>query len=309
MARKLRYVPEGGALVEITCRTLHGRLLFRPSLELNGIIGGVLGRALELYPIRLVVHAWASNHYHLLAWVEDARTLARFMCHLNSNLAREISRLTGWSGKIWERRYQAILVSEEEAAQVDRFAYVLSHGVKENLVGRLEEWPGVHAVRQLLGGEAFTGYWFDRTQEYVARRVRKRSTEHDPLRFATLQSVELSRLPCWEHLSAEAYRERIAEMVKAIEEEAAAARQREGIAPLGREAVLAQNPHTRPEKVKKSSAPFVHAATKATRRFFYGLYAEFVAAFRTAAEKLRAGDPKPGFPVGSFPPPMPFVSG
>jgi hypothetical protein len=100
MARKLRYVPEGGALVEVTCRTLQGRLLLRPSLELSVIIGGVLGRALSLYPVRLIVHAWASNHYHLLAWVEDARTLARFMGYLNSNLAREVSRLTGWSGKI-----------------------------------------------------------------------------------------------------------------------------------------------------------------------------------------------------------------
>jgi hypothetical protein len=126
MARKLRYVPEGGALVEVTCRTLQGRLLLRPSLELSVIIGGVLGRALRLYPVRLIVHAWASNHYHLLAWVEDARVLARFVGYLNSNLAREVSRLTGWSGKIWERRYQAILVSEEESAQLERFSYILS---------------------------------------------------------------------------------------------------------------------------------------------------------------------------------------
>ena len=27
MGRKLRYLPEGGALVEVTCRTLQGRLL------------------------------------------------------------------------------------------------------------------------------------------------------------------------------------------------------------------------------------------------------------------------------------------
>jgi len=285
---------------------LHGRLLLRPSLELNGIIGGVLGRALRLYPVRLIVHSWASNHYHLLAWVEDARALARFMGYLNSNLAREVSRLTGWSGKIWERRYQAILVSEEEAAQVERFAYVLSHGVKENLVGRLEEWPGVHAVGQLLGGEPLTGYWFDRTQEYLARRTRKKQ-QNDPLQFATLETVELVALPCWQHLSSEAYRERVAGLVKAIEEDAAAARKRAGTEPFGREAILAQHPHTRPERIKKSPAPFVHAATKATRKFFYGLYGEFVAAYRTAAEKLRAGNLAPGFPIGCFPPPMQFV--
>ena len=29
MGRKLRYLPEGGALVEVTCRTLQGRLRLR----------------------------------------------------------------------------------------------------------------------------------------------------------------------------------------------------------------------------------------------------------------------------------------
>ena len=89
----------------------------------------------------------------------------------------------------------------------------------------------------------------------------------------------------------------------------AAARKRAGTEPFGWEAILAQHPHTRPERIKKSPAPFVHAATKAPRRFFYGLYAEFVAAYRTAADKLRAGNLAPGFPVGCFPPSLPFVTG
>jgi hypothetical protein len=128
------------------------------------------------------------------------------------------------------------------------------------------------------------------------------------LQFATLETVELVPLPCWEHLSPEAHRERVAGLVKAIEEDAAAARKRAGIEPFGREAILAQHPHTRPERIKRSPAPFVHAATKATRQFFYGLYAELVA-YRTAAEKLRAGNLAPGFPLGCFPPPLPFVTG
>jgi hypothetical protein len=49
MGRKLRYIPDGGALVEVTCRTLHGRLLLRPSPELNDIAAGILGRAQRLY--------------------------------------------------------------------------------------------------------------------------------------------------------------------------------------------------------------------------------------------------------------------
>jgi hypothetical protein len=37
-------------------------------------------------------------------------------------------------GPLWGRRYKAILVSQEEAAQAGRFRYVLAHSVKEGLV-------------------------------------------------------------------------------------------------------------------------------------------------------------------------------
>lgn len=63
-----------------------------------------------------------------------------------SKLAREAGRLTGWREKIFSRRYQAILISEEEAAQVERLNYLLSQGAKENLLSRPQDWPGVHCV-------------------------------------------------------------------------------------------------------------------------------------------------------------------
>ena len=34
----------------------------------------------------------------------------------------------------------------------------------------LRTGPGVHAARALVAGEALTGTWFDRTQEYAAHR-------------------------------------------------------------------------------------------------------------------------------------------
>lgn len=37
------------------------------------------------------------------------------------------------------------------------------------------------------------------------------------------------------------------------------------------------------------------------------MYAKFVAAFRVAAEQLKAGDRSARFPEGSFPPGLPFV--
>jgi REP element-mobilizing transposase RayT len=142
MSRHLRFIPDGGALVEVTCRTVQGRLLLVPSPQLNDIVLGVLGRAQRLHPVEVVAYAFASNHWHALLRVENAKQLSDFMCYLNGNLAKEVGRRTGWKEKVWGRRYQAIVISEEEEMQVARLRYILSHGVKEGLVARVEEWPG-----------------------------------------------------------------------------------------------------------------------------------------------------------------------
>lgn len=48
------------------------------------------------------------------------------MCYFNSNLAKEITRRTGWKDKVWSRRYQAIVISDEDEMQVARLEYVPS---------------------------------------------------------------------------------------------------------------------------------------------------------------------------------------
>ena len=55
-------MPEGGALVDVTCRTVQARHLFRPGLELNEVVLGVFGRAQRLYPVRIVFLAVLSSH-------------------------------------------------------------------------------------------------------------------------------------------------------------------------------------------------------------------------------------------------------
>ncbi len=306
MSRRLRFVREGGSLVEVTCRTVQGRHLLRPSREVNEITAGVLGRAQRLYDVRICAFVFVSSHYHLLLDVDNARQLANFMRYLNSNLALEMGRLAGWSDGIWSRRYQAIPVSGEEGAQISRLKYILSHGPKEGLVARPREWPGLHCARALTDGEPIEGYWFSRTLEYAARQ---RGEKFDRLQYATRETVTLSPLPCWKHLSDDARRTRILSLIDQIETEAANRRAETGAEPLGVAAVLGQHPHNRPRHLKKSPAPLFHAISQTVRRELYEGYAGFVAAFRQAAEKLKAGDRSAAFPTGSFPPALPFVGG
>jgi REP element-mobilizing transposase RayT len=304
--RRLRFVPEGGALVEVTCRTIHSRFLLCPGPVLNEIVIGVLGRAQRKYPPRVCGYILASNHLHLLLHVDDAHQLSTFMRYVNSNLARKVGGLVGWRDKIWSRRYQAIVVSSEEAAQAARLRYVLSHGVKENLVETVDQWPGVHCAKSLLSGEPVVGTWFDQTQEYAARR---RGEKFDRMKYATREILVLSPLPCWKHLNEEVRRQLVVEMIADIEAEATLRRQRSGSQVLGAKKVQGQHPFDRPARPKKSPAPLFHVVSKAVRQELWAAYAWFVAAFREASAKLRAGDRLARFPAGSFPPALPYVPG
>ncbi|RMH21963.1 MAG: hypothetical protein D6696_04460 [Acidobacteria bacterium] len=303
MARKLRYIPPGGALVEITSRTIQGRLLLRPSRELNETVIGALARAQRKYPIAVCGVAVLSNHYHLLAWVEDAERLARFMAYFNAKLAKEVRRLHGWSDKIWARRYDGVVVSQDEATQVRRLKYVLSQGTKEGLVRSPYDWPGVHCAAALVEGRPLTGFWFDRTAECQARQ---RGRDDDPYAHATPEMLVFDPLPCWRHLPVKNYRQRVADLVSTIEQEAADDRRQRGTAVLGARAIAAQDPHARPEVLSRSPAPDFHARGESLR-LLRRAYSDFVAAFREASARLRAGERDVRFPEGCFPPGQPFV--
>jgi REP element-mobilizing transposase RayT len=288
----------------VTCRTVQGRFLLKPTNELRSIVIGVLARAQRLYPVELHAFVFLSNHYHLLLSVDNALRLARFMNYLNSNLAREAGRLHRWNEKFWGRRYQAIVISKEEAAQMNRLRYVLSHGCKEGLVARPQQWPGAHCVRALLEGLPLQGLWFDRTKEYVAR-VRREKVHR--LEYTTPETLRLEPLPCWRDLSKQGIRSRAAELIAQIEKDSATRHAEESTQPLGVKAILALHPHDRPHKLKKDRAPAFHAFTKTARRELIEAYGWFLCAYREAAEKLRKGDVGGVFPDGSFPPRLPFV--
>lgn len=290
--------------MEVTCRTIQGRFLLKPTRELKSLLIGVLARAQKLYPVKIHAFVFMSNHYHLLLSVEDAHRLSRFMNYLNSNLAREAGRLSGWTERFWGRRYQAIVISQEEAAQIGRLRYLLSHGCKEGLVARPQDWPGAHCAGALKGDQWITGIWVDRTRQYAARM---RGEKIHRLKYATRERVRLDFLPCWSPLSRMAYHTRVRELIAEIERETEALHVREGTRPLGIATVQAQHPHDRPQALKKKFAPAFHAATRTARQELAEAYRWFAAAYRTAAERLGEGRISLGFPAGSFPPGLPFV--
>ena len=302
MARRLRYVPPGGALFELTCRTVQGRLLLRPSALLIEITLGILARAARLFGVAVHAYAFLSNHYHLLVSVADVQQLASFMNYFNSNLAREAGRLARWREKFWGRRYQAIRVSGEESAQVSRLSYLLAQGVKEGLVASPYDWPGAHCARALAEGKTVSGFWRNRSLESKSRR---KSQPLDPEASVEREQLTLAPLPCWEKLEPQVYRARIQEMIEEIEADGRQREEETGIPPLGCEAICRQDPHHEPDPIKKAPAPLVHAVAPEVRRALRRAYFSFLAAYRHASQLFRSGVREVEFPEGAFPPALP----
>ncbi|MFH1812195.1 MAG: transposase [Pseudomonadota bacterium] len=295
MARPLR-MHEPHRLYFVTNRTMQGRLLLTPSPRVNDLIGGVLGRAQALHDIELFAFVFVSNHFHLIVRA-DAGELSRFMQYLQSNIARELGRLVDWRGKFWDRRYSAEPILDEEAF-VERLGYVLAHGVKEGLVDRCTEWPGLTCIPEITRGQRRLFSWVSRSLLYTMRQRGRPCSESE----ATQRyPIELATPPAWAGLSADKRHALFRRIVAGCERHAI--QRREAKPSLGRARIQAQHPHDHPQRLSRSPRPLCHASTPALRREYRQCYREFVRAHRQASALFRAGALETSFPRYSYRPP------
>ncbi|MCP3957347.1 MAG: hypothetical protein GY719_05795 [bacterium] len=311
MGRPARFIPENkdGVLVEVTARTIGARALLVPSPDprrFNEAVIGVMGRALEVSPLELCSAVWTANHYHCLLVVRDQQQLSRFMHHLGCNISKEIGgRIRKWRGAFWERRYDGIVVSGEPEAQWQRLKYHLSHSVKEGLCESPLQWPGVHAAKALVHGELLEGYWFSRSKAWAAENRGQDVGRYD---FATRYLVGFSPLPAFRHLPPEEYKDRVAGLIREIEEEGE--RKRDGNPVAGTEKIFSQNPYEPPtRRTKRSSKPLFHVASRQAREDLRQEILVYLAQYWEASQALRRGNLKAAdwFPAGCYPPAFAFV--
>jgi hypothetical protein len=111
-----------------------------------------------------------------------------------------------------------------------------------------------------------------------------------------------------QHLSAYQRQAECRRIVGEIQAKAEAENKEKGRRPMGVEAILAQDPHSKPATTDRSPAPFVHATDDSTEMAFRAAYRAFVDAFRAGTARLRerARELSDMFPLCAFPPPLPF---
>jgi len=294
-----------GTTYAITLRCLEGRPLLRPDTETNHCVEFWLADAQRQAPgVRVHSIDVMSNHMHLMVTDDHAR-LARFMGHFAGNLARDVNRLRGRRGPVFERRYAAAPVIDDQA-RVERMVYTLANPTRAGLVPSHRHWPGI--CLWAAGGRAVRrtchrlrhGKW-----ERACKRARGRK-QAMPRRadFTDHATLLLSPMPGDDP---EGQARRIARELARVEAEERKGRQAARQPFLGVARVLAQDPIGPPRPIEPSAQPLCHAGTLAAWIEFKAGWRRFVEAFRAASRALLDEGPPLPFPPGSFPPGRPLV--
>ncbi len=189
-------------------------------------------------------------------------------------------------------RYHLIPVSDEETVQVSRLRYLLAHGVKEGLVDRTKDWPGIESATSLISGRPLAGAWHPEKATNLTEEREK---------------VCFSPLPCWQNLSPSTWRRHVKEIVVDIDRIGAAERALSGVSVKGIEAVLSVPPLYRPPESERTPMPIFHAASHQAWQAMFQIWSEVLRAYRDAADALRGGLCNYKFPEGTYPPALPFV--
>lgn len=292
--------------VGITQKTIEHRYLLKADSKLNRRIVGALGEAQKRYGGKIHAFTVMSSHLHLLATFRDSKQMADFMRLFTYKVSVEAKRIYDWRTRVFPERYRHFELSQEEVVELQRLRYVLANGCKEGLVLSPLDWPGVSSAAALIGGEPLRGVWLDRTGLCKARgrKSGRHATEED---FETEVEVFLDPLPSQAHLSTQDYRKLVADMVRGIEEETLQMHRSARSVPMGAAGVCSQDPRHRPKNIPKRPRPWCHASNRETRRAMKEAIGRIVAAYRSAAEKLKQGQEGVLFPAGTFPPGLPYV--
>jgi REP element-mobilizing transposase RayT len=278
-----------------TVRCLQGRLFLRPSRETYEVLGGVLARAVRLHGVEVFAFNFASNHLHLIVRAPRGN-LPQFMQYLLSNISKKVGSLVKWRGAFWERRYSAQPLLDE-AALLEKIRYVLAHGVKEGLVRRCSEWPGLSALPLMRDGTPRTFRWLNWTRRCRSAPPSKRASRLDD-RWVEAEELRLTPLPIlgFERLSV--VRRFLDDCVRAIEEEGRRAYR----TVMGVRRVCSQPPQRRPARPERSAAPWCHTTIRRLRDEFMERYRSFATAFLEASSSWRRGNLTAPFPVAAVRP-------
>ena len=303
---------QSGLSYHIISKTNNGAFFLAPKRGVRELCAGVLAKGQQKYPhLKLYGFAFMSNHIHLMV-SGSSFDIPEFMGFIKREISRRIGIKYDLKGPKWQKRYTSTALPTVES-QEECLRYILSQGVKENLVANPCHWPGLHCAKALLHRETTVGDWFNSTAYKIAKRNHERAKAKDGRRvrksdFHESLPVKLSPISAWRSKSPDARQKRISAMIDDLCKRAAKKRKLTGTKILGVKKVI-QSPISQRvtppqppwwQERRRQITAWAKLSDKLTQKYLQ-VYWEFQKAFRIASERQKTTK-KSIFPLGAWAP-------
>jgi hypothetical protein len=270
----------------ITRRCTQRQFLMRPDEETNNAYLYCLAVAAKRFRIEVLFTIALSNHHH--TGIRDPHgNYPEFLEYFHKLFAKCQNTLRGRWENFWSAEQTSVvrLVSKNDV--LSKLAYALSNPVKDHLVEKAIDWPGVSSLPALLYNK-----------ELRAHRPRHFFRKDGAMpKTATLS---FSRPKDCEHLSQEQFAALVMERIETVEDEAR--RERRGARVLGVKGVLRQRPSATPttQEPRREMNPRVAAENKWQRIEALRRNKRFQRAYAKARDAFKLGLGNVMFPEGTY---------
>lgn len=271
----------------ITRRCAHRRFRLAPSAEVNECVGYCVAEAAA--PVGVIVHAVIvmSNHIHMLVTDCEGRC-PEFLRRVHRHIAACMNARFGWTENFWSPDKTNLVVLEDASAVQRKLVYALVNPVAARLVEKVADWPGLHTADLPFGSS--------RTFKRPTRFFRADGA------LPETATLKLVKPPALADLSDE---ECTALLKRAVEEKEAELRESiraAGKKFLGRKRCLRISRTDQPSSDEEPNqlTPTFSATDRAQYKAALERRRAFLAEYRDAYRRWRAGDREVEFPPGTY---------
>lgn len=261
-------------------------LLMRPDAETNNAFIYCLAVAAQLANVAVLFTCAMSNHHHTIVYDRDG-TYPIFLEHFHKLFAKCQNSLRGRWENFWSSEKTSVVRLIEPDDIISKIVYAAANPVKDHLVERALDWPGVSALGSFVSGKALraTRPSFFRVNGKMPESVELQLELPPELGLGTREEVVAKVLA----------------NVRQAEDEAAQERTTSRRAALGRDACGKQRWNSRPASIepRRNMNPTVAARSKWARIEALMCNRDFVNAYRRARLAWIAGL-EAIFPVGTY---------
>jgi REP element-mobilizing transposase RayT len=274
-----------GRFYLVTRRCTQRQFLLRPDDATNEAFLYCLGTAAQRFGIDVILPCAMSNHHHTVIFDRQGNYPA-FLELFHKLVAKSQNALRGRWENFWSSEQVCVVRLVDPDDVMRKLVYVATNPVKDRLVERVHQWPGVNGLSALL----------------AQRPIRVRRPAHFFRPAGPMPpSVTLNLVVPSELGSRDEILHALRDQVHAVEARVAKERACTGARVLGRRAVLRQSWRESPSsrEPRRNLRPRIAARSQWARIEALLRNRAFLIAYREAWTRWIAGDTA-GFPVGTY---------